>query len=238
MGSAQSYLPQEPAAALTVVVVMGAIGLAYRTQGDHAAAHNSNAIVDPPSKPTAKKDKKKKKKPAKSVVTTREVHAIDEAMPSSKPLNVALPDVIPGQFDVKSVQPIEEPSSVSEGRASAFKKSRPKKAKASTSEETPRTTKLEPLVQTTSIDTDSSWMRVGSRRGENPVRNGLQSMDHSLGGTNITTSQTDTSSVASRTDDEALDSFLLQQHTLPSTNNRKTLAEKLLPKPRKTKVDE
>ncbi len=218
------------------------------------------------------KNGKKKKKQDKLGDTTHKLRAVDEAEPvqTSKPQNIADPDVIPGQFDVK---PMKEPSPLIEDRAPASKKSNRKKA--SNLEETLRTNSLhsnsflespvqtarnrrpsqkrqssntsplentqqssEPLhVSTTSIDTDSSWTRVGSRRVEHSPRY----MEHSLGDIKV---QTDTSSFASHTEDEAHDSFLLQQHTSSSTNrdadvtDKKTLAEKLLPKPKKSKVDE
>ena len=271
MGSAQSYLPQETATTLTVVVVMGAIGLACRTQS--ISAGDSNASIDDVSVTPTVKNRKKKKKQDKLGDTTHKPRVVDEAEPMQIS-NVAVPDVIPGQFDVK---PMRESSSSSspliEDRPPASKKSNRKKA--SNLVETPRTNSLhsnsfleppvqtarnrrpsqkrqssntsplgitpqssEPLhVSTTSIDTDGSWTRVGPRRAE-------VSMDHGLGDTKITPLQTDTSSFASHTEDEAHDSFLLQPHTPISTNratdltHKKTLAEKLLPKPRKSKVDE
>jgi hypothetical protein len=271
MGSAQSYLPEETATALTVVVVMGAIGLACRTQ--NVSAGDSNASIDVSATPMVK-NRKKKKKQDKLGDTTHKLRVDDDTEPMqiSKTRNIAVPDVIPGQFDVK---PTRE-SSLIEDRPPAYKKSNRKKA--SNLEETPKTNSLHPNsfiesprqtarnrrssqkrqapntsppeitpqssetlhVSTTSIDTDGSWTRVGSRRVEHSPRN----MDHGLGDIKITTLQTDTSSFASHTEDEAHDSFLLQQHTPSPTNresdltNKKTLAEKLLPKPKKSKVDE
>ncbi|TFK32138.1 hypothetical protein BDQ12DRAFT_692938 [Crucibulum laeve] len=92
---------------------------------------------------------------------------------------------------------------------------------------------------TTSIDTDGSWTRVEPRRrGASAVEGGGQSGPSAdfttTSDAGITTSVTGNSSpVAERTEDESS-----QSNTRDSGENRRTLAEKLLPKPRKTGVDD
>lgn len=100
-----------------------------------------------------------------------------------------------------------------------------------------------PLQEPTSIDTDGSWTRVGpARRSTTLSKNSPTSLD-------VTTSDADTgltphtgnsSPIAERdTEGEEHSSFLLDIGSRDSgENRRKTLAEKLLPKPRKTGIDE
>jgi hypothetical protein len=110
-----------------------------------------------------------------------------------------------------------------------------------------------PLQQsTTSIDTDGSWTRVGRGKGKS-----AGGASHSAAPTSTTTSDagmtttsptadsspvTGLSTAATLDDDRGEEaSFLLnvnERERDSSDNNRRTLAEKLLPKPRKTGVDE
>ena len=98
---------------------------------------------------------------------------------------------------------------------------------------------------TASIDTDGSWTRVGSVRRQTPLsKNSAASFDATTSDadTGLTPQTGDSSPVAERgtgTEGEESSSFLLDIGTQEfSENPRKTLAEKLLPKPRRTAVDE
>ncbi|KDR66137.1 hypothetical protein GALMADRAFT_273747 [Galerina marginata CBS 339.88] len=100
---------------------------------------------------------------------------------------------------------------------------------------------------TASLDTDSSWTRVGShRRGPTATDADSSALsaeaDPTTSDAGITPSVTGNSSpvverrMSTSTEDE---SFLLNVNvTRGSGENRRTLAEKLLPKPRKTGVDD
>lgn len=95
-----------------------------------------------------------------------------------------------------------------------------------------------------SIQPEGSWTQVGSRRSRKPSANKPQIIEPDTSDARATTSQTDDPfPIVEHTEDEH-DSFLLQQSALPSSSRdsdlpgRKTLAEKLLPTPRKTGVDE
>lgn len=103
-----------------------------------------------------------------------------------------------------------------------------------------------PLQQSTaSLDTDGSWTRVGSHRRATDADSSAPSgeVDPTTSDAGITPSVTGNSSpvlerrASTSTEDE---SFLLNVNTSSrnSGDNRRTLAEKLLPKPRKTGVDE
>lgn len=99
---------------------------------------------------------------------------------------------------------------------------------------------------TTSIDTDGSWTRVGlHKRGRTATDADSSALsaeaDPATSDAGLTPSVTGESSPAverrasTSTEDE---SFLLNVSTRDSGEHRRTLAEKLLPKPRKTAVDE
>lgn len=289
MGSAQSYISSE--AALTTLVVAGAIGLGY-TQIGHGSAPTST-VTPQSDKPMQSTNNGKKKKQAKaSVVLSSDVsnkghvdnkdqsqqHLTTPSKTLAEPGRVldALPG-FPGQFE-STLSPGSQISDVAaSSSASKAKKSKKKKAKAaattgpivqeiaasssadyseiSTKSKTKNAKRQQqplssssarmtaPLPSTASIDTDGSWTRVGSVRQHTPLSKiSTTSLD-------VTTSDVDTgltpqtgnsSPIAERgTEGEESSSFLLDIGARESgENRRKTLAERLLPKPRKTGVDE
>lgn len=99
------------------------------------------------------------------------------------------------------------------------------------------------LESTASIDTDGSWTRVGSVRRHTPLsKNSTASLDATTSDadTGLTPQTGNSSPIAERgTEGEESPSFLLDIGSRESGENpRKTLAEKLSPKPRRTGVDE
>jgi hypothetical protein len=118
------------------------------------------------------------------------------------------------------------------------KAKRPQKSSPSSSQHT----RAPALQSTISIDTDGSWTRVGSARrkqhaaGPASTSEGPSgpSADPTTSDAGVTTSLTGNSSpVAERTEDEEP---MYSSRDGPET--RRPLAERLLPKPRKTGVDE
>lgn len=103
-----------------------------------------------------------------------------------------------------------------------------------------------------SFDTDSSWTRIDHQRIARPRGTKLKAAATGLGdrGLAITTDSTagsdagpstGDSSIADQMDDDASATQLdaaTSTSTRDNQNNRRTLAEKLLPKPRRTAVDE
>lgn len=133
-------------------------------------------------------------------------------------------------------------SSSVENQSESSSPSSPKpKGKRSPPQTSPTSSSIlaRPLQQSTvSIDTDGSWTRVESRRKPSSAVEGPAgpSADPTTSDAGITSSVTGNSSpVAERTDDD--DSVFLT-HVRDSTEPRRTLAEKLAPKPNKTAVDE
>lgn len=133
-------------------------------------------------------------------------------------------------------------SSSVENQSESSSPSPPKlKGKRSPPQITPASSSIlaRPLQQSTvSIDTDGSWTRVESRRKPSSAIEGPAgpSADPTTSDAGITSSVTGNSSpVAERTDD---DDSLFLSHIRNSTEPRRTLAEKLVPKPKKTVVDD
>ncbi|KAL4261651.1 hypothetical protein AB1N83_009393 [Pleurotus pulmonarius] len=101
---------------------------------------------------------------------------------------------------------------------------------------------------TTSIDTDGSWTRVETRRGKRRhapenVNTSIPAGDPSDAGVTTSVTTGNSSPVAERAmeedeDEDEGEPFLASIAREPPQENRRTLAEKLLPKPRKTGVDD
>ena len=271
MGSAQSYISSE--AALTTLVVVGAIGFGYTQIGRSSTAVRSSTESTPQS------DKGKKKRAKSSVVFNGDFS--DKGQPNNNDKSQQLlttPPGFPGQFEPPT-SPDSHLSEVAATSSSLSKAKKPKKKKAKAavttdpivrevaasssadysseisnksrtknpkrqqqSQSSSQTTKLP--ESTASIDTDGSWTRVGSvHHRHTPLStNNTTSFE-------VTTSDADTgltpqtgnsSPIAERgTEGEESSSFLLDIGSRESGENpRKTLAEKLLPKPRRTGVDE
>lgn len=237
MGSAQSYL--SPEAAFTTAVVVGAVALGYTQFGDSAKST---------SQETSGQKKNKKKKRAAAGQAGDINPELASSSPAPNPVVVPFPAVIPGQFDDVPV--------LAPGERTAPKPKKAKKKKGKTVVDTPAavssagnrsdssagqskapvkrqaSSSTRPLKQSTaSIDTDGSWTRVKPRRTTTQESGAPAEITTTDAG--VTTSATGNSSpITDRTEDEAF------TRNTTHGENRKTLAEKLLPKPRKTGVDE
>jgi hypothetical protein len=265
MGSAQSYISSE--AALTTLVVAGAIGLGY-TQIGRSSVRSTDA--------TPQSDKGKKKRAKSSVVFSGDFS--DKGHLNNDKSQQHLIPGFPGQFE-PTTSPDSHLSDVAatSSSLSKAKKSKKKKVKAAVTTDPivrevatssspdysseiskkfmTKNLKRQPQPQssssqmtgfiesTPSIDTDGSWTRVGSVRRHTPLsKNNMASFDTTTSDadTGLTPQTGNSSPVAERiTEGEESSSFLLDIGSRESGENpRKTLAEKLLPKPRRTGVDE
>ncbi|KXN84693.1 hypothetical protein AN958_12212 [Leucoagaricus sp. SymC.cos] len=194
---------------LTAVAVVGALGVGYH---QYTASPNAAGSIDTPT-PVSKQTKKKKKKAPEdkkaSLSSLQSVPVVDSSAASD--------GAIPGQFDDLSNASTPQP-----------KKSKKKKSQPSTVDpvaqhttKPPESTSIqrsEPLQQsTTSIDTDESWTRVESRKkaGKGAATTGVDVTTTSDAG--IMSSVTESSS---------------------PVEEESTLAEKLVPKPPETEVDD
>jgi hypothetical protein len=226
--------------ALTAVAVVGAIGFAY-TQ------FNQKPNTSAPPSSGAKKGKKKKQSAASS-------DSADIPATSSSQTGAQDVSVLPGQFDPTTPQEVDAPadtipapkpkkgkkkkgkginetaatiSSADNHSESSAGQSKPK-AKRPSSAQLAKSLKQ----STTSIDTDGSWTRVEPRRRTTHETASASASGEGASGPSADLTNSDaattTSSVMERAEDE---SFTVGQ-------NRRTLAEKMLPKPRKTAVDE
>ena len=266
MGSAQSYISSE--AALTVLVVAGAIGFGYTQIG-----RSSTAVT---STDTPQSDKGKKKRAKSSVVFNNDFSDKGQLNNDKSQQHLTTPHPLPGQFEPTTSPDSHLSEVAATSSSSKAKKSKKKKAKPAVtaepivrevaasssadysseisnksrtknpkrqqqSQSSEKTTGLP--ESTASIDTDGSWTRVGSAHRHTPLSiNNTTSFDATTSDADAgLTPQTGNSSpIAERgTEGEESSSFLLDIGSRESGENpRKTLAEKLLPKPRRTGVDE
>jgi hypothetical protein len=265
MGSAQSYVSSElVGTALTGLVIAGAVavGITCVSSSGHISPNDESISGD--TSISKGKKKRKTKGSVSSAVTSGELlvaqvadlsviipgqfddrHVIQD---SSAVENVVPKAKKPKRRKTKNTEDAKNliPSDYqSESSVQTMPMSRT--IKRSPQPQTPEVTSGPELLTsgtlhaTISLDTDDSWTRVGSRRGRQP--SALRPSGESQSDVGFTTSQKDEfSPVRNAVEDDPHDSFLLQQSMLPSSSrnleNRKTLAEKMLPKPRKTRVDE
>ena len=259
MGSAQSYISSELInVALTGIAIAGAVGISY---GRHVK-QNDDGISDNP-----KKRKGRTKGPPERVSSRvissglsgpQVTETSDTIMPgqfdansppvtqnSLAPDNVILKPKKSKRKKNKDAQDAEKISSItaeyhSESSMQTVYKSRiiTKRSPQPQTPGIPLRPEIPSLISTTSLDTDDSWTQVGSRHPRQPIRVPPYGESQSEAGAS---QKDERSPVQNAAEDDPHDSFLLQQSVLPSSRdveNRKTLAKKLLPRPRKPGVDE
>jgi hypothetical protein len=262
MGSAQSYVSSElVGTVLTGLVIAGAVGIGFTRLGSSSHVENEGTAG-----PAFKKGKKKQNKGpaggAKSGVTASEPPPqavyLSNSIPGQFDVNCrqdssAAENVISkakkpkrkkNQNTEVSAKNLSIPSQYhSESSVQQIPLARDTKRSShpQTPEVTPGPEILSPraLLATISLDTDSSWTQVGSKR--NRKSSTLRPSGESQSEASFTTSPKDEISPRNAAEDDNHDSFLLQQSTLPSSSwasqNQKTLAEKLMPNPRKMDVE-
>ncbi|KAF5361868.1 hypothetical protein D9756_002847 [Leucocoprinus leucothites] len=198
---------------LTTVILAGAVGVGYHQY----TTNPSNAAGSAESSSITKQQSKKKKKKGSE---EKDKTGPSQSQPPPLPLtgiSSSTSSTIPGQFD--------------DSFNSKPKKSKKKKPQHSTTDPSattpqPPTKPLSPTSTipkpTTSVDTDGSWTRVEARRkaGKGDEQSTIDVITTSDAG--ITSSVTENSSPV---DEE-------------STDKLTTLAEKLVPRPPKTDVDD
>ncbi|KZT07497.1 uncharacterized protein LAESUDRAFT_742921 [Laetiporus sulphureus 93-53] len=248
MGSAQSYFS---GAAITTLLIAGAAAVVY-VYVQYTPPSDSQPRPPPPPPTQGKKKKKKKQAETQSEVASEST--------TVAPNVVSFPPVIPGDFDTHS-----EPHDVEPARPSSKpkKKNKNKKASASgtaasraasadvmsdSSATAPESqASVRPTVKSRKsstpkpapVDNDESWTRVDSRRRHvSQLASASISAPPAEAGTSdagiTTTSLTETSSPTVERSDDGV----LPEHPGQPSENRRALAERLLPKPRKTGVDD
>ena len=222
-----------------------------------ASPSNRAVLPDQVAAPAAETKGKKKKK------ATAAKEAVPSAsQPEVEPTVVPFPAVVPGGFDAA---PPAEPASAAKSKkkkkakkASGGGQQAALDAQSDSSATAPESSTPVPRPaakrkSTPVLDTDGPWTRVESRKRnvatqKQPSEQQLQQQqtatsasasaaspaEPSASDAGITTSVTGTSSpVTERTEDEQQ-----QSQQLGTDDGRRTLAERLLPKPRKTHVEE
>jgi hypothetical protein len=260
MGAIQSYLTTEALVAL--LVISGAVGYNLAQRQVTTSPAPAPAPATSASGAGNKKGGKKKKqdRAAESVS--------ENSAPASPPVVVAFPDVVPGGFDAPSAAaptPALESAEQGEPVASAAKKSKKKKAKkpaaagtlgvvtddqsdAASSTAGPSQPAVPPasasapgrkaskksLAQTAAEDAES-WTRVETRKKSVKGVDGAPVSSDA----GITTEVTGTSSPATAGTDAGTEAESgNDEGAMRKEETRRPLAERLLPKPRKTGVDE
>ncbi|KAI0358338.1 hypothetical protein OH77DRAFT_1397778 [Trametes cingulata] len=238
MGSAQSLV--STAAALAIV---GAVAYGFIRPGDPTASIASTGT--PPSAGSSASSKKKQKKKAGTVSDAREDVPVDPSV-------VSFPPVVPGDFDPPS-EPAEKPGAAKSKKKKKSKKAGtpiPQDAQSESSATAPESSvarkprkSATPKPQT---GDEEGWTKVETKKKASQPAPGTgapagsssapeRPPEVSTSDAGITTSVTGNSSpVTERTEDES-------HASLPdsrTSDNKRTLAEKLLPKPRKTGVED
>ncbi|GJE90302.1 hypothetical protein PsYK624_064310 [Phanerochaete sordida] len=237
MGSVYSSI-----SVLSVVLITGGIVYGFlekRPPPPDWAAPSNRAVLPGEAQPAPAESKGKKKRKA----AAKEGGVQSASQTEVEPTVVQFPAVVPGGFDLAAEQ---TPATAATSKPK--KKKKAKKASSSaaqaaldaqsdssatapeSSTPVPRPTAAR-RKSTPIIDADGPWTRVESKkRGANPPGAAAASSATAEPATSeVTTSVTGTSSpVAERTEDEQVGTAAA----------RRTLAERLLPKPRKTHVED
>ena len=230
MGSAQSFIPA------AAVLVAGAAVFGYaQLKKPVAVSHGSSSSAS-----TSSKKQKPKKKPA-----AKEQESEKASAAPAEPNVVSFPPVVPGGFDVPTPT-LSEPAE----RLKPKKKKKAKKAGAAADaqSESSATAPESSVVaaagrgkgrRAAPLDNDG-WTKVETKKVRAQTSKaggsgaeGAPQLEVSTSDAGITTSVTGTgnsSPVTERTEEES--------QLADAPENRRTLAEKLLPKPRKTGVEE
>lgn len=235
MGSAQSYLTPETAITAGIIVA-GAIALGTSQRDDATTTTPATGgTASSNSKSSKKKSKKSKASAATATSDTGASVLLPTIDPKPSPVVVAAPTVVPGGFaDSHESSAAEAPDLAS---SAAKKRKGKKKAKAPVDTPSSRSTPQpsgspvppSPKNSTASLDTDSSWTRVESSR-------------HQLASQSEADADAEDGDIQTTSDDDLPGTDHMQSSSgsyPPVTENRtRTLAEKMLPKPRKTGVED
>lgn len=252
MGSAQSHVTEVVAA--TIVVAGAAAVYSYKPSSSQLRSENELGDGLESTSTAGKKNKRKRKAGAESVAPAPAEKAAVE------PTVLQFPNVVPGGFDASSAPADTDPTPDPAPKSAKSKKKKTKKTGTSgtttsrpvdtmsdssaTAPESSAAVPVRPGKQRKAatpkpapvvapVDTDGSWTRVEAKQKKNTQQaNPLDAGTSDAGIT--TTSVTGTSSPAALGSD-AEDTDDVQAST---SDNRRTFAEKMLPKPRKTGVDE
>lgn len=233
MGSAQSVV-----SAAAVVAIVSAIAYGFIQPGDPSTSTPPSGTQPPSS--SAAGTKKKQKKKASAVSSAAESAPVE-------PTVVSFPSVVPGGFDTPA-EPADKPGAAKlkpkKKKSKKAGSSVPQDAQSESSATAPESSVArKPRKSATPKPAgaeDEGWTRVETKKKAAPPTAGTSSAerppDISTSDAGITTSVTtgNSSPVTERTEDES--------HSQPAASrapdNKRTLAEKLLPKPRKTGVEE
>ncbi|KAI0741281.1 hypothetical protein C8Q80DRAFT_1193465 [Daedaleopsis nitida] len=239
MGSAQSYLP------VATIVVAGAAAYGY----SHVT--NPDAVPEGTSASSSATSSKKQKQKKKAGARAGSTSAKEDVSAEPEPGVVSFPPVVPGGFDTPTppAEPMDRPAKPQKKKKKAKKASPvPADTQSESSATAPESSAVRKPKKPAggkqpALDNDG-WTRVDTKKrsandgatADGPAGSGAlsQSLEITTSDAGVTTSATGNSSpVTERTEDES--SALADSGVL---ENRRTLAERLLPKARKTGVED
>ncbi|KAH9849910.1 hypothetical protein C2E23DRAFT_870362 [Lenzites betulinus] len=233
MGSAQSVV-----SAAAVVAIVSAIAYGFIQPGDPSTSTPPSGTQPPSS--SAASTKKKQKKKASAVSSATESAPVE-------PTVVSFPSVVPGGFDTPA-EPADKPGAAklkpkkkkSKKAGSAVPQDAQSESSATAPESSVARKPRKSATPKPAGAEDEGWTRVETKKKVAPPTAGTSSAerppDISTSDAGITTSVTtgNSSPVTERTEDESHSQLAASR--VP--DNKRTLAEKLLPKPRKTGVED
>ena len=251
MGSAQSHVTEVVVA--TVVVAGAAAVYGYKPSSSQA-----HSVPDPEPESASATGKKKNKKRKAAAEPNAPASA---EKPAVEPTVVQFPPVVPGGFDAPSASADKEQTPEPASKSTKSKKKKAKKAGTSgapasrpvdamsessaTAPESPAAAPVRPTGKQrkastprpapapASLETEGSWTRVEAKRKKDAQQ--ATPLDAGTSDAGITTTSiTGTSSPAA----PGSDAEETEEVHASTSDNRRTFAEKMLPKPRKTGVDE
>lgn len=240
-----------PTAVSVALITTGIVWGFFQKRGpppDWAAPSNRAVLpgdIVIPSEPKEKDTKEKRavdKKSKKKKAVTAQVQSASQT--EVEPTVVSFPAVVPGAFDQPEITDAAKPKMKPKPKKKKGKKAKSGAAadddgqsdSSATAPESSTPLPPRPAAKRKStpvLENDGPWTRVEprKRRVEATTADGAAPLERTTSDAGVTTSVTGTSSpVAERTEDE--------QSADRAPESRRPLAERLLPKPRKTGVEE
>ncbi|KAH9921698.1 uncharacterized protein BXZ73DRAFT_104319 [Epithele typhae] len=232
MGSAQSLIP------VATLILAGTAVYGFTHLNKPTGAAQEPTAPAGPSSSSSKKSKSKKKAAPVDAGSSAQTQPSEKAAAAPEPGVVSFPPVLPGSFDVappaqsERAKPKKKKKAKKAGSAPAADDAQSESSATAPETSAAATGRGKPKRAAASVDEDG-WTKVEARvQRTQKGAPGVPQLDVNTSDAGVTTSVTGTgnsSPVTERTEEEGGE---------PVTENRRTLAEKLLPKPWKTGVED
>ncbi|EPT03053.1 hypothetical protein FOMPIDRAFT_1058987 [Fomitopsis schrenkii] len=250
MGSAQSHVTEVVAA--TVVLASAAAVYSYKPSSSQSRTEPEPELGSESAFADGKKNKRKRKAGGEHITPA----AAEKS--AAEPTVVQFPPVVPGDFDASSAPAGAEPTPDPAPKSTKSKKKKAKKAGTATSRPVDamsdssatapessaaapvrpsgkqrKASTPKPAPAVAPVDTDGSWTRVEAKQKKTPQE--ATPLDAGTSDAGVTTTSVTGTSSPAVPGSDAEETDDVQAST---SDNRRTFAERMLPKPRKTGVDD